>query len=409
MRIGWSTNAQRFREENILSPTQGEEKPGRIPTLDGLRALAIAAVLLSQIVSSNVAETSIQHAMNSVAAYLNLIGTTVFFAISGFLVTTLLLSEETRTGSIELLAFYARRAARVLPAMYLYLSLAALVGTAGWLGIDWLSENGVQDFLSSMFLFRNYWADGISTDGWATAHLWSLAVLAHFYIVWPAAMRWIGIRNVLPVALTSIPAVWLWRALTLDTMPTAAAWQHTDFRLDVLMCASAVALLIATPHGGSIARAVTSPWFRFPAVTLLSVAWIPSVLVPLPQLTHIATAVLLPLLILSLILRSESLLHRFLEGEEIAFLGRISLGMYLWQHVIFPSGQTAPLIYNALAFPLKCVLLMALASASYLLFEMPIYEFVCSRIRTRLKRKEEQDLPMRAPLPQPQNSRAASA
>jgi peptidoglycan/LPS O-acetylase OafA/YrhL len=105
-----------------------QESSNRIPSLDGLRALSIAAVIMAH--AGQHFETSFVHnyAVKYAFAILSYFGVTVFFVISGFLITTLLQREYLKTSRIDLGGFYRRRAARILPASLFYIAVILILG-----------------------------------------------------------------------------------------------------------------------------------------------------------------------------------------------------------------------------------------------------------------------------------------
>ena len=146
----------------------------RVPALDGVRGLAVGAVLLF-------------HAGVSWAVGGHL-GVTVFFALSGFLITSLLLSEHERTGGVDLRAFWARRAKRLVPALPLALVLVAAV--AAWTPNP--ADGLLQDAVATMTWSANWWFlhDGqtyadLFHDPSPLQHTWSLAVEEQYYVVFP--------------------------------------------------------------------------------------------------------------------------------------------------------------------------------------------------------------------------------
>src|SRR4051794_9806150 len=168
-------------------PPSKEQHPGFRPDIEGLRAIAVTLVVLS-------------HA--GIGAFAGgYVGVDVFFVISGFLITTLLLKELTRTGRISLPGFYARRAIRLLP-----VSTVVVVATitASWLFLPATRFKSITtDALVSTFYGINWRLAYEGTDYLnATAapsplqHLWSLAVEEQFYLVWPLLLLavWAGRR-----------------------------------------------------------------------------------------------------------------------------------------------------------------------------------------------------------------------
>src|SRR5579862_7766942 len=156
----------------------------RIPSLDGLRAVAVVIVCIS-------------HLIGGPAALLDLgtVGVRVFFVLSGFLITTLLLSEYDRSGTINLPRFYFRRALRIFPASYTYLAIIALAGS---LGVIALRRN---DLLYGLTYTVNYFMPASSAF---VQHAWSLAVEEQFYLLWPVLLVLAGRRRGLQIALLYI-------------------------------------------------------------------------------------------------------------------------------------------------------------------------------------------------------------
>src|SRR5579871_2825103 len=140
---------------------------GRVPSLDGLRAVSILLVLWCHVAPTwGIAGRSVLGKVASEAE----IGVDVFFAISGFLITLLLLRESDRHGSISLRGFFARRALRLLPAFAAYLLYVAALARAGIVeaaAVDWVAASTYTINTLSVFGHQTTWALG---------HLWSLAV-----------------------------------------------------------------------------------------------------------------------------------------------------------------------------------------------------------------------------------------
>jgi len=182
-----------------------------IPGLDGLRALAVIAVI-------------VYHADSRWLGG-GFLGVEVFFVISGYLITLLLVAERERTGAISLGNFWMRRARRLLPALWLLLTLLAV-----WCAVWERDRLGMLrgDTLGGFFYGANWfqvWTGSSYTSSFAFAplrHLWSLAVEEQFYIVWPLVM-WVLLRRVRP-----------------RTSPVLAVW--------FVICAAAVSVMTAVIH-----------------------------------------------------------------------------------------------------------------------------------------------------------------
>src|SRR6476660_10002524 len=142
----------------------------RIPSLDGLRAISIAAVVVGHL-------SKAQHSTALWGAYGNT-GVRIFFVISGFLITKLMLTEHDRTSDISLRDFYIRRAYRILPAALVFIAVAVVID---WKEMRWLHVGAAVFYL----------ADYDLAAPWIFGHLWSLSVEEQFYLLWPAILkRW---------------------------------------------------------------------------------------------------------------------------------------------------------------------------------------------------------------------------
>ncbi|QIG43852.1 acyltransferase [Nocardioides anomalus] len=146
------------------------------PDIQGLRALAVLLVILDH------AKIGPFHG--------GFVGVDVFFVISGFLITGLLVSEAERTGRVSLLGFYARRARRILPAATLVIVVTVWIGTRLLSGVE--ADGAVKDALWATFFLANFKFASDGTDYFQNEnppsplqHYWSLAVEEQFYVVWP--------------------------------------------------------------------------------------------------------------------------------------------------------------------------------------------------------------------------------
>lgn len=141
-----------------------------IPSLDGWRAIAIAIVFLSHAGLGSVIPGGL--------------GVTIFFFLSGYLITTLLCAEFVRHSTVSIANFYARRAFRLLPPLFVTLSITYTLTYVGLLKGGY----SVQGFLAQLLYFANYYAlfwDTYNTTPAGTGIFWSLAVEEHFYFVFP--------------------------------------------------------------------------------------------------------------------------------------------------------------------------------------------------------------------------------
>jgi peptidoglycan/LPS O-acetylase OafA/YrhL len=345
-------------------------EPARIPSLDGLRALSIFLVVSLHTLQRYGGD----HVSFAWYALFNgQDGVDLFFVISGFLITSLLLQEQRKGGRISLRDFYLRRAFRILPPLYFYICVVLLLGIAGRIALDRL------DLLSSFFFFHNLAGHGTM---WSLEHLWSISVEEQFYLVWPCilflSMKWSGIAGrfpaaIFPVAILAVsPVARVLFGLQKDRFLHDIGAHRLVF--DYLMYGCLVALLQHTPRFEQAYRAAT----RFP--------WIPPALI---AACSIATArygnyfdlpigytingAAIAIFLLWCTRNPHSAVGRVLNWAPVVKIGVLSYSIYLWQtiflhHLNFQVFGPHNLIA---AFPLNWLGFFLAACFSYYLIEQP--------------------------------------
>jgi peptidoglycan/LPS O-acetylase OafA/YrhL len=234
---------------------------GAIPSLDGLRAISISIVLVSHAGYGSVIPGGL--------------GVTIFFFLSGYLITTLLMDERERSGRIHIGKFYLRRVFRLFPPLLVTLVIAYSLVILGLLagGISWA---GV---LAQFLYFANYYGlffDPGNTTAAGTGILWSLAVEEHFYMVYPAVLAGLlalGLsrqRIVIVLAIACL-AVLAWR-MYLASQPsfeTERTYYSSDTRVDSIVfgCLLALAANPRSAKGGT-----SNPFLEPTSATLLAAA-----------------------------------------------------------------------------------------------------------------------------------------
>ena len=228
---------------DIARPAVPAELPAHLPSLDGVRGLAIALVVLH---NANMLHHSAGVASRSVEwlAGLGWIGVQLFFVLSGFLITRVLL--ETQGARNFLSAFYVRRALRIMPAYYsALLGVFVLWPLFGHWPAVYANDASHQVWL---WLFLSNWS---SAAGWGSdslPHFWSLAVEEQFYLVWPFVVMRRSPRQVL-IACAAVAAVALLVrvGLWLKHADALVAYTLTVSRMDALACGAAIAALVQMP------------------------------------------------------------------------------------------------------------------------------------------------------------------
>ena len=367
-------------------PRSGEM--GYLPGLDGLRALAVLGVLL-------------YHA-DITWIRGGFLGVDVFFVLSGFLITSLILEEFERTGRVNFRQFYLRRARRLLPALFAVLLVTAAL--AAFLARD-AAAQFVKDAVASVFYVTN-WSYIVSDQSYFEAmarppllqHLWSLAVEEQFYLVWPLVAlllaRLFGRTGVGFVAfiLSLASTAWLVFMSIANNFPTvdpSRAYFGTDTHCMGLLLGAA----LATVWRPGRARRHLS-WLAAALVTILGLASLGGVIYIFgtvgeysPLLYHGGFFVLAALVCILVFAATHpgAPFGRMLGTQPWRYIGQRSYGLYLWHWPIFMllrPGIDTPLDGYA-NVAVQLAITFAVAELSYRYIELPIRHGAIGRFFTR--------------------------
>jgi peptidoglycan/LPS O-acetylase OafA/YrhL len=297
---------------------------GRFPSLDGLRAVAILLVIQSHLAGGRYILPGWGTGHFPLRFAYGHLGVRIFFVISGFLITTLLLQEHDKQGRISLKQFYIRRALRILPASYVFMLVLIILAGMGVLSIP------LNSFLASFLYVRNYFGGG----DWYTGHLWSLSVEEQFYLIWPAAMVSLGRRRAVVVAFCTLPAACLLRF----TRP----YFGFETNMDGLACGCILACLWGwLGRNEGYQRFLRSRLFWvLPSAILASVALVRY------EGTFIAiTGITLTNILIAASLERFVRYHRLsaanlLNSRLAVYLGTLSYSLYLWQQLWIVRKRT---------------------------------------------------------------------
>jgi peptidoglycan/LPS O-acetylase OafA/YrhL len=340
-----------------------------LPIIDGLRAVAVLLVV-------------IYHAELPAPGGL---GVLMFFVISGFLITWLLLREDAAYGRISIGNFYFRRVLRIFPAFYAYAALMIAIPVILAKRIVW------PQVIASLFYVNNYYQAIHGDPNTDFSHTWSLGVEEQFYLTWPALFVLLrkDKSKLSRVIAALIVAAWVYRAALQFVFHVRQGWFYKAFdtRFDHLLAGCLLAVLLFSNrkpdwdryclHGGLLLGAFTALVLsavlemRYGSGYRDSIAFL---------IDPLLVAALIPLLIA----QRQRAAVRWLDAKPVRYVGRISYSIYLYQQVVTdPVMKRLSGIPMALRILLTCVAVIMAASVSYYAVEQPFL-----RLKNRMPRRK---------------------
>ncbi len=345
-----------------------------IPAIDGLRGLAVLLVVVYHLDAERLSG--------------GFVGVDIFFVLSGFLITSLMLAEYARDERIDLVNFWARRARRLLPALFVLLLVVAALGFR----LDPVERSTLRwDALTSLLYVQNwrFVATGQTyaaenSDPSLLGHLWSLSIEEQFYLLWPVLfvllMGFAGRRN----RLTSVIAVGLASAVSAallaagyDRFDPSAAYFSTHTRAFEPLAGALLAFVVAP-------RQFKGQRFKLPAIVSAGVALVSlaTILVAATQL-HFRSAsyyqggaVVVTVATCALVLDltgGRGLATTLFSSSPLVGLGKVSYGLYLWHWpvIVWMNADRTGLSGIAL-LATQVIVFSALTFLSYRFVEQPI-------------------------------------
>ena len=327
-----------------------------LPALDGLRAIAILIVILSHTGLGKIVPGGF--------------GVTIFFFLSGYLITTLLRLEAADTGRVSLRHFYFKRTLRIMPPMYLTISLVAVLSMYGLVGHDVTAPGAMADAI-----FLTNYAPQLGIGGGVVIPLWSLDVEEHFYILFSTLFALVLARTGTPRAAATCALLALLPlivrggiAATGGDLTNIFYWTHT--RLDSILWGSILALW----QNPAVDRAAWRPaaWQFALAVLVLGICL--AVRSPVFRETVRYTLQGAALLVIfSFVLQDRSVLARALGSAPLRYVALISYTLYL-------AHMPAMAIAEHLGWPLPVLAGIALATI-YAVIMRVVVEAPLQRLR----------------------------
>lgn len=349
------------------STSEGNKPSGRIPSLDGLRGIAILLVLIGHTSFSFpvLASGLLRFAGNAP------LGVNVFFMLSGFLIYSLSIREVEKTGGFNWRQFYMRRVLRIFPCFYFYLFVLLLLTGAGVILLSWQMVVSAATFSLN---YRHVWDQSSGAyDYFAIGHYWTLALEEQFYLTWPLLML-LRIRGKLLPTLVGIMALApLIRIgcyfLTPGSREQIGMMFHTGFD----------AITAGVLLGELLRRSPSKQWLeRWSSKPLVVEGALIFLLVVSPLLSghfrgaySITIGKSLELLALGLVITAavsfpQTPLFRLLNWGPLAYVGVLSYSLYVWNN-LFLLGEK----YWFQAFPFNIMCVVGMALVSHYLIERP--------------------------------------
>lgn len=356
-----------------LPPTQGDSpfkarSGSRIPGLDFLRAIAVLLVLTDHSGLPNI---------GPLVVFNGGIGVEIFFVLSGFLITGILMAEIDKTGGIGLLAFYRRRAARLLPIFYAYMAFGLVYLTLRHMPIPWGAVG------ASAGYFLNYYQAFTGAQAHFLSHCWSLAVEEQFYFIWPFLLIFIRKQqwSVVKSLLVGIGLVWVLRPtlMLVFNVPDEYLYRALETRADHLAMGCLLAVLLRSPDWQQRFEQIA----RVPFILLLlsALLLVSSTL----QTTYfykysvgyalepVVMAILIPVVVLKAM--QQGWISRVINARLFILIGQASYGMYLMHPILMhPVRNLVKLKTGSFELGVfaSIALLTLIAHLSYRYFEEPV-------------------------------------
>ncbi|HEX4347553.1 MAG TPA: acyltransferase [Vicinamibacterales bacterium] len=352
-------------EKPDATPRDGGAAARAIPSLDGLRGVSILLVLFAHARGT----LGTPAFLSSAAFDHGVLGVRVFFVISGFLITRLIVEEIDTTGRLSLKLFYIRRALRIFPAFYLFLGVVICASAVHWLAIP----------AGNFWFAATYTMNFVQHGYWETGHLWSLAVEEQFYLLWPFTICTLGLRRAsILAALLAVAAPYALLALFLRG---SGIYMIANTAFPLSLDAIAAGCVLGAYIGRLEAHAVFQRVIRsrYGAVA-------PVVVLALDFLDHHSAlyhGVAQPAITAGICYSIARYTHavqspgaRLLAARPLVWLGQRSYSLYLWQQLFLDPYQHSLLQ----AFPISLLGAFACAGASYRFIEVPL-----NRLRRRFR------------------------
>jgi peptidoglycan/LPS O-acetylase OafA/YrhL len=389
--------------ETSSSATGVDEVGARIPALDGVRGLAVLSVVVFH--SAYIAEqrTLVEQLWSRVVRF-GWVGVDAFFVLSGFLITSVLWRTRSAPGYFG--TFFVRRALRIFPLYYVFLSVMLLLLPA----LELVSAQNAETLRQGQVWYWTYATNILiaKTGSWAatpvnTSHLWSLAIEEQFYLVWPLAVFALGRRSLLTLCASALAASLVVRTIVhlhgvAELSERIALYVLGPTRIDGLMTGSLVALLASgarglRPHLRWLRRAA---WTGLSAALASHVFWgsqSSALSAPMQTVGYTGLAWSFAGVVAHVVGDAEQgRAKRLLASPLLRFFGRYSYAIYLFHYPLallleqsaFGSARLSSVLGSKLLGQIGFSAGLTLTSSALAVVSWSLLEAPCLRLRGRL-------------------------
>lgn len=300
-----------------------------IPSLDGLRAISIGLVIFAHIMNGD---------------FMGNLGVRIFFVISGYLITYLLLKEFDSSGKINLKRFYFRRTMRIFAPFYFFLL------TIGILDSFEIVPLSIRGFLAPF----TYTSDYLLSDSWITGHCWSLCVEEQFYLIFPLLLVTLKKKRTSKLLVFILFLAPVLRLMGYHLYPESEAATVYGFHANMDALASGCLLALVSEY--EACRKLMQKISALPQTVIIATAILIYAANTQNQHPHFFLGIAATLMNIGIALiiywgvnnADSCFAGRILNTKILSFIGMISYSLYLWQQVFTVREEVAPFPYNLL-------------------------------------------------------------
>ncbi|GAA4273440.1 acyltransferase [Aquimarina gracilis] len=354
----------------------------KIKVLDGLRGYAALMIVLAHI--PQISDTSIGYLFKQaiLASKMGYLGVDIFFVLSGFLITRILIMEK-KENIFSLKIFYIKRALRIFPIYYLAIIVCGFLFS--WEGLGYVS----------VYLSNYYFS--FTSDPNPLRHTWSLAVEEHYYLLWPIMLysfRLERVRKIIQfvVPILVVASLVITYVIFDNTIADNLVYRGTQFRMLSLSIGSVFAFYEPQIRGLSKSLKIKL-CIGFVFIYILSILVHKTIIIdafPKAAILLVLFSICSSLFFMLILLQEgrKNLINYLFTNKVVGFVGRISYGVYLYHYIVFYFFGITDLQLNDTSIPVSGIVLpvffvFLISTSSYYIFERPLLRYKSKLMRYR--------------------------